>query len=101
MPIVHIVLTKLDPAKVPSNHVEDISATGRAMVGQIPGLTRCEVGPPLESTKWRTQGWDQMLYAELESEEALNVYATHPVHEAYKAKTAPMTTDVLAFDLVV
>ncbi|GAA5976812.1 hypothetical protein JCM21900_001602, partial [Sporobolomyces salmonicolor] len=39
------------------------------------------------------------LFAELESEQALEVYADHPVHEAYKAKTKPFTTDVLAFDI--
>ncbi|GAA5912298.1 hypothetical protein JCM5296_000491 [Sporobolomyces johnsonii] len=98
MPIVHIVLTKLN-GEQPSSYAAEIGATGQAMVGQIPGLMRCEVGPPLESTKWRSQGWDMMLFAELESEKALEVYADHPVHEAYKAKTKPFTTDVLAFDI--
>ncbi|GAA5936989.1 Dabb family protein [Sporobolomyces koalae] len=100
MTIIHIVLTKLN-GQQPENWNSDISATGQAMVGRIPGLIKCEVGPALESTKWRTQGWDQMLYAEIEDEEALKAYADHPVHVEYKNKTSPFTTDVLAFDLVV
>ncbi|GAA5837414.1 hypothetical protein JCM3766R1_000439 [Sporobolomyces carnicolor] len=100
MTIIHIVLTKLN-GQQPSDWKADISATGQAMVDKIPGLLRCEVGPPLESTKWRAQGWDQMLYAELESEDALKLYADHPVHVDYKNKTQPFTTDVMAFDLVV
>ncbi|GAA5901647.1 Dabb family protein [Sporobolomyces salmoneus] len=100
MTIIHVVLTKLN-GQQPANWKEDISSTGQAMVGKIPGLLRCEVGPLLESTKWRAQGWDQMLFAELESEEALKLYADHEVHVEYKNKTQPFITEVMAFDLVV
>ncbi|GAA5839229.1 hypothetical protein JCM5353_008543 [Sporobolomyces roseus] len=114
MTIIHIVLTKLKKDELPENWTADISATGQAMVGKIDGLLKCEVGPPLVSTAWRAQGWDQMLYAELKDEEALKLYADHPVHVEYKNKTVPFTTgklpqsgrletteNVLAFDLVV
>jgi hypothetical protein len=65
--------------------------------GQIPGLTRVDVGLPLEVSKARSQGWDVMLYAELGSAEALNVYAPHPAHEEYKALNAELGTGALPF----
>ncbi|GAA5900532.1 hypothetical protein JCM6882_001271 [Rhodosporidiobolus microsporus] len=98
MAIIHIVLAKLD-GKQPPSHGEVLQASARGMVDQIPGLLRCDVGPPLESTKWRAQGWDYMLFAELESEKALEVYATHPAHEEYKLINKPYHVDVMAFDL--
>ncbi|GAA6005416.1 hypothetical protein JCM10207_002974 [Rhodosporidiobolus poonsookiae] len=99
MAIIHVVLTKLD-GKQPASLLPKLKEAAQGMVGQIPGLKRCDVGPPLESTKWRSQGWDLMLFAELESEQALEVYATHAVHEQYKENTKPYNVDVLAFDIV-
>ncbi|GAA5971319.1 hypothetical protein JCM11641_008305 [Rhodosporidiobolus odoratus] len=98
MAILHCVLTKLN-GKQPADIVQTVQAAGAGMVGKIPGLKRCSVGPPLESTKWRSQGWDIMLFAELEDEKALDVYATHEAHEAYKEHTKPYNVDVLAFDI--
>ncbi|BGP13092.1 hypothetical protein JCM10213_000905 [Rhodosporidiobolus nylandii] len=98
MPIIHVVLSKLN-GQQPETHLDAIRATAQGMVGKIPGLKRCDVGPPLESTKWRAQGWDLMLFAELDDEKALEVYATHPEHEKYKAQTGPYNVDVMAFDI--
>ncbi|GAA5856439.1 hypothetical protein JCM8547_008745 [Rhodosporidiobolus lusitaniae] len=97
MAIVHIVLSKLKGQ--PAGHLSVLQREARAMVGQIPGLKRCDVGPPLESTKWRSQGWDVMLFAELEDEKALEVYATHEVHVKYKELNKDYSQDTLAFDI--
>ena len=73
----------------------------KAMVGQIPGtaityaleahksietltlqigLTKLEVGPPLESTAHRAKGFNISVMAIMEKPEDIKVYADHPVH---------------------
>ena len=48
------------------------------LVGQIPGLLAAEVRPCFQGSV------DFCLYSELESREALAVYAEHPLHIAAK-----------------
>ncbi|GAA6041665.1 hypothetical protein JCM8097_003069 [Rhodosporidiobolus ruineniae] len=98
MPIVHIVLWKLN-GEQPSTHISTLQQAARAMVGTIPGLRKCDLGPPLESTKHRNAGWELMLYAELDDESALALYADHPAHVAFKELTAPYNVEVMAFDI--
>ncbi|GJN87724.1 hypothetical protein Rhopal_000679-T1 [Rhodotorula paludigena] len=99
-PIVHIVMWKFN-GQQPADYLSTLRAAAQAMVGKIDGLKRVELGPPLESTKARSQGWEAMLYSELESEEALLKYAPHPVHEEFKTNTKPYATDIMAFDLAI
>ncbi|BGP53156.1 hypothetical protein JCM8202v2_000715 [Rhodotorula sphaerocarpa] len=95
--IVHTVFWKWNGSQ-PADYNAQLRTAAQAMVGesssaarcQIPGLTRVEVGPALE-----------MLYAELESEDALKAYAPHPVHEQFKELTKPYSTDIMAFDIEV
>ena len=74
----HIVLfnvkegeNKDEVAAIAAKHLEPL-------VGQIPGLISLEV-------KRCFNGCDFALYSEVESREALAVYAPHPLHEAAKA----------------
>ncbi|POY73476.1 hypothetical protein BMF94_3413 [Rhodotorula taiwanensis] len=97
--IIHTVFWKWN-GQQPADYTEQLRTAAQAMVGQIPGLKRVEVGPALESTKARSQGWETMLYAEIESEEALKVYADHDAHVHFKTLTG-YKTDIMAFDIEV
>jgi hypothetical protein len=56
----------------------DMKEQLEALVGQVPGLKRLEIiGKPLASSNA-----DVMLDSELESQEALQGYQTHPAHVA-------------------
>jgi len=52
------------------------------MRGRIPGLIRIEGGVDFSRT---SDSCDIVLYAELESREALAGYHVHPAHEEFKA----------------
>ncbi|KWU41706.1 hypothetical protein RHOSPDRAFT_36762 [Rhodotorula sp. JG-1b] len=98
--IVHTVFWKWNGSQ-PADYISQLRTAAQGMVGQIPGLKRLEMGRPLESTKARSQGWQTMLYAEIESEEALKVYADHQAHVDFKKLTAPYSTEIMAFDIEV
>lgn len=78
----HIILFNV---KEDANKQEVISAASQALeplAGQIPGLLKVEVRECF-------CGPDFALYTELESKEALDVYANHPLHLAAKEKFFP------------
>ena len=71
----HIVMWKLrDKADA-----AEIKARLEALQGKIPGLIKIEVGIDFLESE---QSADVVLYSELESREALNVYQAHPEHVA-------------------
>ncbi|GAA5892232.1 hypothetical protein JCM8208_001487 [Rhodotorula glutinis] len=97
--IIHVVLLKFND-QLPADFIEGtLRPEGLKMVGQIPGLKRVELGPPMSLTKARSQGWQAMLYSEMESEEALKTYIAHDVHEQFKTLFKPYVADVLAYDM--
>jgi hypothetical protein len=61
-----------------------------AMRGRIPGLLRIEGGIDFSGT---ASSCDLVLYAELESREALALYHQHPVHEEFKALVGERQTE--------
>lgn len=61
------------------------------LVGRIPGLISLDV-------KRCFAGCDFALYSELESREALAVYAPHPLHEEAKAHFFHMISSRMAAD---
>lgn len=61
------------------------------LVGQIPGLISLEV-------KRCFAGCDFALYSELESREALAVYAPHPLHEEAKSHFFHLLSSRMAAD---
>ncbi|KJY01457.1 stress responsive a b barrel domain protein [Zymoseptoria brevis] len=102
MTVYHIVLFKLKFGyTVDSKEIADLKAAGQAMVGQIPGLSRIDFGPPLASTANRSQGYDLGLVAILEKAEDVKVYAEHPSHQKVNALRLEVTEQTLAYDLVV
>jgi hypothetical protein len=77
----HIVFWKMNggtPERRRAQAIE-IKAALEALNGRIPGLRRLEVGIDFSSTE---ESADVVLYSELESREALEVYARHPDHVA-------------------
>jgi len=71
----HIVMWKLrDKADA-----VDIKARLEALAGKIPGLLNIEVGIDFLESE---QSADVVLYAELDSREALEAYQSHPEHQA-------------------
>ena len=76
--IKHIVLFTVKDG-IDKDEVTKIAASVlEPLVGQIPGLQHLEV-------RRCFVGCDFALYAELESREALAVYAPHPLHEEAKS----------------
>jgi Stress responsive A/B Barrel Domain len=77
----HIVFWKLNGATPAQKRVQalEIKHALEALNGRIPGLLRLEVGIDFSATE---ESADVVLYSELESRAALEVYARHPDHVA-------------------
>jgi hypothetical protein len=81
MAVYHIVLFKLKPG-VSQEKLAELVKVAQAMVGQIPGLQRIDLNPPLPISASRAQGFDMGLVAILDKPETIEVYAKHPAHQA-------------------
>ena len=73
----HIVLYTLKEGVNKEEAVKLIASVLEPLVGRIPGLLHLEI-------RRAFSGMDYALYSEFESREALNNYATHPLHEEAK-----------------
>jgi hypothetical protein len=80
MAVYHIVLFKLKPGVDPAQ-LQSWIETAQKMVGQIPGLQRIDLNPPLPISATRAQGFDMGLVAVLDKPETVSVYAEHPAHQ--------------------
>lgn len=65
--------------------LETMAASVSAMVGQIPGLLRAEIGKNCTG-----DACDFVFYSELTDLEALAAYQVHPLHVAHKTRSAPL-----------
>lgn len=70
-----------------------------AMVGQIPGLQKVDVNPPLASTAHRAQGYNMGLVAILDKPETLQVYAAHPAHLMIQKVREEICSKTMVYDL--
>ena len=80
--IKHIVFWKLKEQANGLNKVENAAAIKQnleALNGQIEGLIHLEVGLDFLGS---AESADLVLYSEFESKEALEFYASHPLHKA-------------------
>ncbi|KAF2101777.1 hypothetical protein NA57DRAFT_34413, partial [Rhizodiscina lignyota] len=93
-----IVLFKLKPGTSPEK-IEEMKATGSAMVGQVPGLIKFDCAPPLASTAHRAKGFDLGVVAVLEKASDVAVYADHPAHLKVHKMREAICDDTLAYDL--
>ena len=69
----HIVLYTLKEDVNKDDAVRLIASVLEPLVGRIPGLLHLEI-------RRAFKGMDYALYSEFESREALEAYATHPLH---------------------
>ena len=87
--IKHIVLWTLKNRENQQSREETaaaIKAKIEGMRGRIPGLLHIEGGIDFTTS---ADSWDIVLYAELESREALAGYNVHPAHEEFKVFIGP------------
>ena len=73
----HIVLYTLKEGVNKEDAVNLIASVLEPLVGKIPGLLHLEV-------RRAFNGMDYALYSEFESREALEAYASHPLHVSAK-----------------
>lgn len=62
---------------------QTIKAKFEALVGEIPGLQRLEIGIDISRISYAC---DVVLYSEFDDAAALTAYATHPLHDRVKAE---------------
>ena len=86
--IKHIVIWRLtdDEAGNREAAARVIAQRIELMRGRIPGLRHIEGGVDFSKT---ADSCDVVLYAELDSREALEGYHVHPVHEEFKSFIGP------------
>jgi hypothetical protein len=80
----HIVLWRLRDSANGRSKAENAAEVKRLLEGlngKIPGLIKLEVGFDFSRTD---ESSDIVLYSEFETRAALDVYQTHPLHEAVK-----------------
>jgi quinol monooxygenase YgiN len=80
----HIVLWRLQESANGRSKAENAAEVKRLLEdlnGKIPGMIKLEVGFDFSRT---SESSDIVLYSEFESRAALDVYQTHPLHEAVK-----------------
>lgn len=87
----HIVMYTIKEGLDKDASVEKICSLLEPLVGQIPGLLHLEV-------RRAYAGMDYALYSELESPEALSVYANHPLHLAAKEQFVHMIASRVSAD---
>ena len=73
----HIVLYTFKEGVEKDDAVKLIASVLEPLVGKIPGLLHLEV-------RRAFSGMDYALYSEFESREALEIYASHPLHVSAK-----------------
>ena len=87
----HIVLFNVKEGEDKDAVAAVAKAALEPLVGKIPGLMALEV-------KRCFAGCDFALYSELESKEALAVYAPHPLHEEAKSHFFHLLSSRMAAD---
>lgn len=89
----HIVLFSLNEGH--DAEVEGYLAAAKTFVGQIPGLIHMEMKRDFLHSE---RSYDVGLIATLESREALEVYANHPIHLPLKKGMAVICKSVVCCD---
>ena len=87
----HIVLFNVKEGEDKDQVAKIAASVLEPLVGRIDGLTHVEV-------RRTFAGADIALYCELESREAMDAYAVHPLHEEAKGHFFPMLSSRIAAD---
>lgn len=89
----HIVMWKMKDCPEKETNMEQMKKMLVDLVGKVPGLISAEVG-----FNFNPNGFDIVLYSELESKEALDVYQDHPEHQKVKEFVHTVITDRVVTD---
>lgn len=96
---VHIVFFRLRDRSPGGQSKAEVAAELKrrfeALVGVIPGLTRCEVGLDILGGD---EASDLALHTEFESRAAFDAYPPHPAHQAIVGLLKEMKTERRAVD---
>ena len=91
---VHIVLWRLHEhapnGKTRDENAAEMKRRFEALMGVIPGLTRCEIGIDMSRS---SDSADVALYSEFTSLDALEAYQPHPAHQAIVAFLKDVRTE--------
>lgn len=91
---VHIVLWRLHEhapnGKTRDENAAEMKRRFEALMGVIPGLTRCEIGIDMSRS---SDSADVALYSEFSSLDALEAYQPHPAHQAIVAFLKDVRTE--------
>ncbi|KAI1088916.1 hypothetical protein F5B19DRAFT_469454 [Rostrohypoxylon terebratum] len=98
MTVYHIVLFKLKPG-AKQELIDEFVTTAKAMVNEVPGLTKVDVGPPLPISVHRGHGFNMAVVGVLEKPEDIAVYAAHPAHQRAHELREQLCEDSLVYDL--
>lgn len=96
--IKHIVCWKLKEeahGNPKAKNAELIKAELESLAGKIDGLLKIEVGINIPEYP---DNYDLVLYAQLTSKDALNVYQNHPLHQAILPFVREAVTNRVAVD---
>lgn len=95
MTLQHVVLFSFEPELSESDE-KDLFARVARWPELIGGIDAIRIGRSINTE--RTRGYQQLLYMELEDEEALLTYQRHPVHQEFLSWVLEKGCTPLAFD---
>ena len=93
----HLVLWRFSPqisSARPKVLISELNSRFRAMVGQVDGLLKAEVGQNLASNS----EYHMILYTVFTSRKAMEAYQKHPLHLAVKKEMETIVCDRLPMD---
>lgn len=93
----HVVMFRFADTFTDEIRSEWVSGLER-IKGNIPGMVSLSHGPDLLSTE---HSWDHVIIADFESVEDIEVYNTHPLHEAIKPLSLPNVEELAYVDFEV
>jgi heme-degrading monooxygenase HmoA len=95
IPVQHIVLFKF-PRELTADEDLWMKEQIRRWPSEIGGFTKLRLGRDI--TGKRNRGHQYLLFTEFPSNDALQAYFLHPVHQEFGKRVAEMECEVLAFD---
>ena len=93
----HLVLWRFSPQISSARQkvlISELDSRFRAMVGQVDGLLKAEVGQNLASDS----EYQMILYTVFTSRKAMEAYQKHPLHLAVKKEMETIVCDRLPMD---
>lgn len=90
----HVVMFRWKPSFTEEIRAQWIQGLEQ-LEGQVPGLRKLSHGPDLLHTE---RSWDHVIVADFDSVDDIEVYNTHPAHEAIKIYSLPNVAELAYVD---